>query len=152
MSSLSSLSNLNDSYRPMIAVDFDGTLCDAAYPGIGQIKRGAKEALTTFRTLGYKILIYSCRTCHWYYDVFGGSPLEPTLQREKVRDMIAFLELHDIPYDEIDDGSRGKPPADFYIDDKAIRYDDVWNTWNVIADIIKAKTLAAANWERKANG
>jgi hypothetical protein len=40
--------------------------------------------------------------------------------------MIAFLEEHKIPYDEIDDGTKGKPLADYYIDDKAIRFTDNW--------------------------
>lgn len=112
--------------QPVIAVDFDGTCCDHEFPGIGKPKANLKAALTLFRTLGYKILIYTCRTCHWHYDVFGGDPKQPTLEREKVKEMIAWLGEHQIPYDEVDDGSRGKPLAAVYIDDKGMRFEDNW--------------------------
>lgn len=112
--------------RPIIAVDFDGTLCDHEYPNIGKIKPGAKEALDLFRALGYTIMIWTCRTCHFNYDVFGGDPTQPTLERTRVLEMKDFLKLHDIPYDIIDDGSKGKPGADYYIDDKAIRFQNNW--------------------------
>lgn len=111
-----------------IAIDFDGTLCEFAFPQIGPIKHGAKEAVDIFRALGFKIIIWSCRTCHWDYDVYGGDdPSEPTLERERVKDMIAWLDKHGIAYDEIDDGSKGKPGADYYIDDKGLRFTDNWN-------------------------
>lgn len=110
-----------------ICVDFDGTLCDFEFPGIGKIKPGAVEALTRFREMGYTIIIYSCRTCHWDYEVFGGDPSQPTCERDSVTTMVAWLEANGVPYDEIDDGSKGKPLADFYIDDKAIRFRDNWD-------------------------
>jgi hypothetical protein len=40
--------------------------------------------------------------------------------------MIEFLDKEGVPYDEIDDGSRGKPLADLYLDDKALRVEDNW--------------------------
>lgn len=112
--------------QPTLGIDFDGTLCDEAYPNIGAPKAGAKEALTLFRALGYRIVIWTCRTCHYHYDIFGGDPTQPTLDREKVIEMKNWLKVHDIPYDEIDDGSRGKLHADFYIDDKGIRFENNW--------------------------
>jgi hypothetical protein len=110
----------------VIAVDFDGTLCEHSFPEIGALRPGAREALTMFRDIGYKVLIYTCRTSHWHYDIFGGDPEQPTLERERVQEMIVWLAKHEIPYDEIDDGSRGKPLADYYIDDKGIRFNNNW--------------------------
>ena|ERR1700761_1630021 len=109
-----------------ICVDFDGSLCDFAFPNIGAPKAGAKAALTLFRQLGYRIIIWSCRCSHWHYDIYGGDPTEPTLKRDRVKEMIKFLEENEIPYDEIDDGSRGKPTANYYLDDRAVRIDDNW--------------------------
>jgi hypothetical protein len=109
-----------------IAVDFDGTLCDNKYPEIGSPKTGAKAALVTLRRLGYQIIIWTCRTCHWDYDVYGGNPAQPTLERDRVKEMVAWLDKHGFEYDLIDDGSKGKPSADFYIDDKGIRFHDNW--------------------------
>lgn len=116
-----------------ICVDFDGTLCDIAFPDIGAPKAGGKEALALFRRLGYRVVIWTCRTCHFHYEIFGGDPAQPTLERTKVKAMIAWLDLHGFEYDEIDDGSRGKPFAEFYIDDKGIRFD---NNWAMIAEIV----------------
>lgn len=121
-----------------ICVDFDGTLCDHAYPWIGPIKPFARQALEVLRMLGYEIVIYSCRTCHWNYDVFGGDPSMPTLERPFVKEMIAFLDANKIPYDIIDDGSKGKPMADYYIDDKGIRFE---NNWREIAKHIAVETV-----------
>jgi hypothetical protein len=123
---------------PTIAVDFDGTICDFAYPGIGKVKEGARNALALFRKLGFRILIYSCRTCHWHYDIFGGDPSLRTMERSTVKDMIAFLKAEGIEYDEIDDGSKGKPLADYYIDDKGIQFE---NNWDSIARYIEANTI-----------
>lgn len=114
------------SVPPTICVDFDGTICVLAFPSIGEPKSGVAAALSTFKALGFYIIIYSCRTCHWHYDIFGGDPSQPVMERRHVKEMIAFLELHKIPYDEIDDGSKGKPVADYYCDDKGIRFEDNW--------------------------
>lgn len=121
-----STSSMSPQVPKTIAVDFDGTICEFDYPRIGKPKLGVKEALTMLRGLGYRIMIYSCRTCHWHYDIFGGDPKQPTMERITVKQMIEYLDRNDIPYDLIDDGSRGKPLADFYIDDKAIRFEDNW--------------------------
>lgn len=118
--------NAPASIQLVICVDFDGTLCDHEFPGIGKMKDGARAALTLFREWGYRVVIWTCRTCHWNYDVFGGNPATPTADRPSVIEMTAWLKANGIPYDEIDDGSRGKPLADFYIDDKGIRFANNW--------------------------
>lgn len=111
-----------------ICVDFDGTICDHEFPKIGKVKPGAKEALETFKRLGYYIIIWSCRTCSWDKEIFN-LPEEMdchSLERLHVKNMVEYLAQEQIPYDIIDDGFKGKPVADFYIDDKAIRFDDNW--------------------------
>lgn len=109
-----------------IAVDFDNTIADTDFPTIKGVKPGAKEALASFRKLGFQVVIWSCRTCHWDYDVYGGTPAQPTLERDRVKDMIACLDENGLEYDEVDDGSKGKPGADLYIDDKGMRFMDDW--------------------------
>jgi hydroxymethylpyrimidine pyrophosphatase-like HAD family hydrolase len=113
----------------VICCDFDGTLCHFAYPDIGPIKPGAKEALLRFRELGYRIIIHSCRTCLWHPDIFGDKDedLFDTANRRVVQAMEKWLNEHDIPYDEIDYGQKGKPTAQFYIDDKGVRFEDNWD-------------------------
>lgn len=122
--------------QKIIAIDFDGTLCDHQFPSIGPMKPGARDAVARLKSLGFYIIIWTCRTCHWNYEVFGGDPTTHTFDRPAVKDMIAWLAANEIPYDEIDDGSRGKPLADLYIDDKAIRFDENTN-WFTIANAVE---------------
>lgn len=46
----------------IIAVDFDGTLCESAYPSIGDVMPGAKKSLEELREKGHYIIIWTCRT------------------------------------------------------------------------------------------
>lgn len=104
-----------------ICVDFDGTIVDFEYPNIGKAKPGVKEALTRLRKLGYNVIIFSCRTSKYYPESFP-----PARNKVLVAEMKWFLDEAGIPYDDIDDGSKGKPFADFYIDDKAVEYRNNW--------------------------
>lgn len=115
-----------DKIQPTLGVDFDGTICDFEYPNIGKPKEGVKEALALLRAVGYRIVIWTCRTCSYHFDIFGGDPKQPTMERPNVIAMRDYLKVHDIPYDEIDDGSRGKLHADYYIDDKGIAFQNNW--------------------------
>lgn len=129
-------------YVPTIAVDFDATISEGnEFPGIGLPSPEVREALEYLRAEGYRILIWTCRTCHWHYDQFGGDPAQPTLERTSVLSMIEWLHAHKIPYDEIDDGSRGKPMADFYIDDKAVRYVPGPDGWADVTAFIMSRKL-----------
>lgn len=118
------------SAQPKVAIiDFDGTLCDFAFPNTGTVKKGAKEALNLFRQLGYKIVISSCRTSNWYPEIFAEkNDLDKLpIQRDRVKEMIQFLHDNELPYDIIDDGTKGKPYGSFYVDDRGLRFEDNWN-------------------------
>lgn len=133
------MSQIDNSTKPLIAVDFDGTLCNSNYPDCGSPFAGGKQALEKFRKLGYLILIYSCRSCHWHYDLYPNVKREtPVAERDTVVNMRKWLIEHDYPFDEIDDGSKGKPFADFYIDDRGITFA---NNWSSIEQRIEEHTL-----------
>src|SRR3989338_5913425 len=93
--------------RPPIAVDFDGVIHGYSQGfGDGSIYdgpiRGVVEAMTKLKEK-YYVYIYSYRT-----------------GTKEGRDAVGeYLERHGVPYDEI---STTKPPAKFYIDDRAIRF------------------------------
>lgn len=122
--------------KPTIAVDFDGTVVNAEYPEIGSMKAGVREALATFRRIGYQIIIYSCRSCFWYPEVFGGGTPQ---SRAPFQNMKLFLDANDIPYDEIDDGTKGKAYAALYIDDKGMRFQDNWHEIERWVDVNRPK-------------
>jgi hypothetical protein len=121
----------------LIAVDFDKTIANTEFPRIIGPNEGVKEALTELRALSYKIVVWSCRTCKFYPEVFAAG-LALDMNRPVIKEMIAFLDENEIPYDYIDDGEKGKPFADFYIDDKAVRFE---NNWPEVAAFIRSKTL-----------
>jgi hypothetical protein len=125
-------------YSFVVAIDFDKTLAgEASYPFAGDPIPGAREALEALKSAGAYIIIWSCRN----------NPEAMTeLSREVERSgnpmqvMKDWLDKHGIPYDEIDLGVRGKPKADFYVDDKAVPFDGNWSSVvEMIADRVSAR-------------
>lgn len=94
----------------IIAVDFDGTLCESAYPAIGKVMLGAKKSLIELRERGHYVIVWTCRT------------------GDRLLDAVNWLQAEGIPFDRINDhnpdnlalyGDGGKKVyADVYIDDK----------------------------------
>jgi len=83
----------------------DGTVYDPPIPG-------AREAMTELKERGYQIVIFSART--------GKSKPD---WREQERMVNEWLIKHDIPFDMI---TSEKLPAEFYIDDRAVRFEGNW--------------------------
>lgn len=127
--------------RYTICIDFDGTIVDHAFPEIGALKPGAREAITRLHQ-HYRIVISSCRSSALF------KQKDPPIQipgqgapdgRDYNNEMHDFLIANGIPFDRIDMGDEGKIVAVAYIDDKGIRFD---NNWNEIADqILVAKLI-----------
>ena len=92
----------NDSDR-IIVVDIDGTVCtvEEDYSKC-QLMPGCIEALNRLKQMGYKIYLYTGRHINQF---------DPTMQ---------WLGRNGVPYDHI---IFGKPPAKYYVDDSAIRFD-----------------------------
>jgi len=83
----------------------DGTVYD---PPIA----GAREAMNELKERGYEIVIFSART--------GKSKPDWKEQERMVRE---WLIKYDIPFDMI---TSEKLPAEFYIDDRAVRFEGNW--------------------------
>jgi hypothetical protein len=95
----------------VLAIDFDGVIHDFKNPvphrRMGPPIFGTKEALETLKNQGYELIIF----CVW--------------GDEKGQKTIAdFMKYYGLPFDSI---TNIKPQADYYIDDKAIRF----KTWNL---------------------
>lgn len=98
-----------------VVIDFDGTICEFAFPDVGPPMPGVKEALEEIKAMGLRIIIHSARTSsEWGRD-----------QAPHVRKIEDFMAAHELPYDEIWEGD--KPIAIAYIDDRAIEYRGNWN-------------------------
>jgi histidinol phosphatase-like enzyme len=101
--------------RPVIAVDFDGTLFHTDVDGELVLVQGARDGLEALRARGYRIVIHTCRT--------GLAAQDGELAQE-VGFIEANLREHRLPYDEIYLGE--KMVADVYIDDRAVAFTGDW--------------------------
>lgn len=107
--------------KPTIAIDFDGvihkyskgwhdgSIYDGPMPGCKEALRRLSET--------YRILIFSTRN----YD----RTVNGEFQSNQVEEMINWLEVFKIPYDEIHI-ELNKPICKLFIDDNAYRFDGDW--------------------------
>lgn len=96
--------------RLIYAVDFDGTLCECAYPAIGVPKMAIIEHFKQLREDGHKLILWTCR------------------EGEKLQDAIEWCAAHGLYFDahnanlpeliELYGTDPRKVGADFYVDDK----------------------------------
>lgn len=105
-----------------IAVDFDGTLCEYAFPKIGEQKKTHKELmnkLIQMRNNGHKLILYTCRGDNDEYKV--------------LTEAIAWCKERGLEFDAINENIPGfvkksgyspKPVADIYLDDKSLNVKD----------------------------
>lgn len=94
------------------AVDFDGTLCENAWPSIGKPIHDMINWVKYLRSNGHKIILWTCR------------------EGMGLVDAIVWCADHGIFFDAVNDnleehkkefqGNSRKILADFYLDDKAL--------------------------------
>ena len=113
----------------VIAVDFDGTLCDLAFPGIGEQTEEQKkllEFLIHSRKKGYKLILWTNR---------GNNTEYPCLDQA-----IMWCKDRGLEFDAINEnlpeqiklsGPSPKVMADIYLDDKALNVRD----WRKLLDV-----------------
>ncbi len=100
----------------VIAVDFDGTLCEINWPGIGEPKTEVIDRLKSMRKNGCRLILWTCRAgqaledaVSWCRD-FG---LEFDAVNENLPDNVA----------RFNNNSR-KVMADLYLDDSCLTPED----------------------------
>lgn len=116
--------------KPIIlAIDFDGTIVEAAFPGIGKLKPGAAKYINQLYNEGYKILIHTCRS-----GIFEGN-VETFLQKCHIK--YHYINSNLPSQIEYFGQDCRKLSADMYIDDKCLM--GLPETWEEIYKIIKQK-------------
>ena len=100
------------SHTTTCAVDFDGTLCENAYPEIGAPNLPLIDKLISCRRLGAKVILWTCR------------------EGELLTRAVEFCRCYGLEFDAVNDNTEelkrayGTNPrkigADYYIDDKAM--------------------------------
>lgn len=100
------------------AVDFDGVIHDHKNPvpgrRMGPPIAGAREGLENLRNMGYQIVVFT---------VWGNDKGTKTIED--------YMLYYKLPFDEI---TNVKPNADFYIDDKAIKFNNWTDTLQSIEE------------------
>ena len=96
------------SYKPIVAVDFDGTLSlDSQYPNIGRFNTHLYEALMDLRKCGWSIVLWTCR------------------EGKELREAVEWCKMNGLEFDAINENPPEVPfksrkvVADMYIDDRA---------------------------------
>lgn len=96
------------SYKPIVAVDFDGTLSiDSQYPDIGQFNTPLYEALMRLREIGWSIVLWTCR------------------EGKELKEAVVWCANNGLEFDAINENPSHVPfksrkvVADMYIDDRA---------------------------------
>ena len=96
------------SYKPIVAVDFDGTLSlDSQYPNIGRFNTCLYEALMKLKGIGWSIVLWTCR------------------EGEELREAVEWCKMNGLEFDAINENPPEVPfksrkvVADMYIDDRA---------------------------------
>jgi hydroxymethylpyrimidine pyrophosphatase-like HAD family hydrolase len=101
----------------IIAVDFDGTLCENAFPEIGEPKVGMIKAIKDYQAQGFRIILWTCRNY------------------EALDKAVEWCEKHGLKFDAVNTnipevqemfhGDTRKVYADVYIDDKNVLLKEV---------------------------
>ena len=126
-----------------ICLDLDGVICELrnaeqSYADVSPIP-GAIKRIQAWKESGHYIIINTAR--HWK-TCQGNVGLILARQGAVTLD---WLKKHDIPYDEI---HFGKPWADIYIDDNALRFNS-WKQLSSDADqlpLSSEKKLRGKEW------
>ena len=104
--------------QPTIAIDLDGVIFEYRdWKGVehfGKPVKNVKRSLTLLQKMGFKIVIYTCRTNPKLHTEYPLPQLELLVRKA--------LLTAEIPFDEVAIG--GKPIAHYYIDDRGIRFND----------------------------
>ena len=97
----------------IVAVDFDGTLCEDKYPAIGKPNYDIIKAIQDYKSFGWKVILWTCR---------NGKALEQA---------VAWCRQHGLTFDAVNENlpvvreafggsDTRKVFANVYVDDKNV--------------------------------
>ena len=107
-----------------IAVDFDGTIVDHAYPKIGKEKLFAFQTLKELEKRGVRLILWTFRT---------GKELEDAVEFCRQNGVEFYAVNKNYPEEIVDENVSRKIDADIYIDDKNLGGFQGWSeAWQTI--------------------
>jgi capsule biosynthesis phosphatase len=126
-----------------IVVDIDGTLCpvkrcDEEYEDLRPYDDMLAK-LREYKRAGYYVILYTSRNMRSYGGNMG------LIMANTAKSTMAWLDKHNIPYDEIYFGKPWASRIGFYVDDRAVRPAEFLNmTCEQIEDLLAPKARTAA--------
>jgi len=125
---------------PTIVVDWDATLAEDVWPAQGWWLPGAVDALWAFVKAGYRVQIHSCRLHRWAQD-------EVSLNHQRETDIKyirTMLDREGLYAVEIITKSD-KPPAKYYVDDRAVKFENNWE--EIVEEVLTERELPSVGAE-----
>lgn len=102
---------MNFENRLLIAVDFDGTIVEDAYPKVGKERLFAFETLKRLQADGHRLILWTYR---------HGSKLQDAVDFCKSNGIEFYAVNASFPNEELDGKRSRKVNADIFIDDRNI--------------------------------
>ena len=96
-------------HNKIIAVDFDGTIVEDAYPKIGEPKLFAFQTLTELQKKGYRLILWTVRQ---------GRTLDEAVDFCKKNGLKFYAVNKNYPEEVLDERTNRKVNADIFIDDR----------------------------------
>ena len=100
---------MNFQDKLIIAIDFDGTIVEDAYPKIGKPKLFAFETLKRLQNDGHRLILWTYRS---------GSKLEEAVSYCEANGISFYAVNQSFPEEEFDHSTSRKIYADIFIDDR----------------------------------
>ena len=108
----------------VIAVDFDGTIVEHAYPEIGKEMMFATHTLKALQQKGHKIILWTFRQ---------GRELDEAIQYCRSRGVEFYAVNRNFPEEEINENTPRKIQADIFIDDRNLGGFPGWSkVWQML--------------------
>ncbi len=102
---------MNFTDKLIIAVDFDGTVVEDAYPKIGKPKLFAFETLLRLKKDGHRLILWTYRC---------GTPLDDAVEFCKENGLEFYAVNNSFPEEDFDNSKSRKIHADIFIDDRNV--------------------------------
>jgi capsule biosynthesis phosphatase len=102
-----------------LVLDVDGTICqlkraDQSYADVAAIDR-VVALIRNYKAQGFHIILSTSRNMRTHGGNVG------RLNADTLKTLLAWLDAHDVPYDEIHIGKPWPGKGGFYVDDHAVR-------------------------------
>ena len=124
-----------------IAVDFDGTIVEHEYPGIGKDKLFAFETMRELQKNGALLILWTFR---------AGRELEEAVEYCRKKGIEFYAVNKNYPEEKFDDSISRKINADVYIDDKNIGGFPGWSSiWQQLSLYDEMEKEALRKLKRK---